>query len=73
MERITKEQRCQLDMIFYIDECHEILVSGEELTDRQIKKLETILDKLDEVILGDELGECYAYWCDLCEDTLCSI
>lgn len=70
---ITKEQKQQMRMIIYIERCDKQVHCGDELTDKQISKLEKILDELDPVVLSEELGESYNYYADLCEDILCSI
>ena len=69
----TKEQIKQMRMIEYIDECHEHVLYGGELSDRQISNLEKYLDELDPIIISEELGDCYEYWADMCEEILCSL
>ena len=70
---ITEEQKKQMRMIIYIERCDKQVKCGKELTDKQVSKLEKILDELDPVVLSEELGESYNYYSDLCEDILCSI
>ena len=69
----TKEQKRQMQMIEFIWLCNEHINKGLTLTDSQIECLEECLEDLDKVIVQEEIGECYAFIVDMCEDILCSL